>query len=78
MSNPVWLVYNGYGDAVICKTLKQAKQESEDIDAYRSFYFADSAKKYLCVMMKCTLDRAKAQIQLLQEQQGKRSRVSYF
>lgn len=74
----VWLVYNGYGDNVICRTRKQAESEAEDIDTYRSFYFGDHAKNYICVIMKCTLDRAKAQIALLQRRQGERSNYSYF
>ncbi len=78
MSKPVWLVYNGYGDAVICRTKKQADEEVEEIDAYRAFYFGDSAKQYLCVTMKCSLKRAKEQVELLQQEQGKRSQVSYF
>jgi hypothetical protein len=78
MSNEVYLVYNGYGDAVICKTKKQAESEAEDLDMYRAFFFGDSAHKYICVMMKCTLDRAKAQIELIKQQQALRSNVSYF
>lgn len=78
MSNPVWLVYNGYGDTVICQTKKQAESEAEDIDTYRAFYFGDSARKYICVMMKCTLQRAKAQIELIRQQQAQKSNVSYF
>jgi hypothetical protein len=74
----VWLVYNGYGDAVICNTLKGAESEAEDIDAYRTFFFGDSAKNYICVIMKCTMERAKAQIELLKQAQAKRSNVSYF
>ncbi len=74
----VWLVYNGYGDTVICKTRKQAESEAEDIDAYRSFYFGDSAKNYICVIMKCTMERAKAQIELLKQRQAERSNISYF
>jgi hypothetical protein len=77
MSN-VWLVYNGYGDAVICKTRTEAEKEAEDLDSYRAFYFGDSARKYICVIMKCTMDRAKAQIELLKNQAGKRSKFSYF
>lgn len=77
MSN-VWLVYNGYGDSAICKTRKQAESEAEDIDTYRSFYFGDSAKNYICVIMKCTLERAKAQLDMMSEMRSKRSHVSYF
>lgn len=78
MSKPVWLVYNGYGDSVICKTRKQADSEAEDIDTYRSFYFGDSARQYICVIMKCTLERAKAQLEMMAEMRGKRSQTSYF
>jgi hypothetical protein len=74
----VWLVYNGYGDAVICKTRKQAESEAEDLDMYRHFYFGDHAKRYIAVIMKCTLQRAKAQIELIRQQQAQRSNVSYF
>jgi hypothetical protein len=78
MSTPVWLVYNGYGDAVICRTRRQAEAEAEDIDTYRGFFFGDRAKNYICVIMKCTMERAKAQIEMMAKQRSERSQVSYF
>ena len=78
MSNPVWLVYNGYGDTVICRTLKMAKFEAEDIDTYRGFFFGDCVIKYICVIMKCTMERAKAQIEMMAKERKNRSQVSYF
>jgi hypothetical protein len=78
MSTPVWLVYNGYGDTVICRTRKMAESEAEDIDTYRGFFFGDSAKKYICVIMKCTMERAKAQIEMMAKERKNRSNVSYF
>ena len=78
MSTPVWLVYNGYGDAVICMTSKMAESEAEDIDTYRGFFFGDSAKNYICVIMKCTMERAKAQIEMMAKERKNRSQVSYF
>jgi hypothetical protein len=79
MSKPVWLVYNGYGDAVICNTRKQADQEAEDIDTYRSFFFSTSAKEYICLIMKCTsLSVAKDRIESMAKMRAERSSVSYF
>lgn len=79
MPKPVWLVFNGYGDAVICKTRKQADQESEDIDTYRSFFFGDSAKKYICLIMKCaSAQTAKDRIESMAKMRADRSAVSYF
>jgi hypothetical protein len=74
----VWLVYNGYGDAVICRTRTAAEKEAEDLDSYRAFFFGDCARRYICVIMKCTMDRAKAQIELLKGRAGNRNTFSYF
>lgn len=76
-TTPVWLVYNGYGDAVICRTRTAAEKEAEDIDSYRAFFFGDCARRYICVIMKCTMDRAKAQIELLKERTGKRKEITH-
>jgi len=79
MSNPVWLVFNGYGDTVICKTRKQAESEAEDIDTYRSFFFGDSAKRYICLIMKCdTVKAAKDRIESMAQMRIIRNNVSYF
>lgn len=79
MSNPVWLVYNGYGDTVICRTRKMAESEAEDIDTYRAFFFGDSAKKYICLIMKCaSLSVAKDRIESMAKMRAERSSVSYF
>lgn len=79
MSKPVWLVFNGYGDAVICKTRKQAESEAEDIDTYRGFFFGDSARKYICLIMKCdTVKAAKERIESMAQMRQQRSNVAYF
>lgn len=79
MSKPVWLVFNGYGDAVICKTRKQAESEAEDIDMYRTFFFGDSARKYICLIMKCdTAQSAQMRIDAMAQMRQQRSNVSYF
>jgi hypothetical protein len=79
MSNPVYLVYNGYGDAAICKTRKQAESEAEDLDMYRSFFFGDSAKKFICLIMKCdSVTTAKARLEAMAKERAARSNVSYY
>lgn len=79
MSKPAWLVYNGYGDAVICKTYKQAETEAGDIDAYRSFFFSDSPRKYICLIVKClSVQAAKHKLECMIKMRADRSNVSYF